>query len=237
MQEILWIVIGLAAALVITALAPDMGPPRTSRLARPGRNVVAGVVGALVGASTHIWFDRASSGGLTTALAGLAGALWLAGIVEVFSSRRRRGEATVPPDSMARPSSDDPEVTAYDAARHAVVAGLIEDARAHEAGRYAEIGRQFPAVRDRVSRQDPAWNFRLQLALRFWRGWTLARDERWRRGDDDTPMSAADWPRFARTIASDLSVDRDTTDPAIIGRFAYATPWRIGGATSLAGGR
>jgi hypothetical protein len=135
------------------------------------------------------------------------------------------------------PWREDPDVTGYDAARQAVVAGLMEDAQAHEAGRYAEIGRQFPSVRDRVSRQDPAWNFRLQLALRFWRGWTLARDERWRLSDDNTPMAAADWPRFARTIASDLSVDRDTTDPAIIGRFAYATPWRVGGPTSLAGVR
>jgi hypothetical protein len=34
----------------------------------------------------------------------------------------------------------------------------------------------------------------------------------------------ADWPRYARTIASDLALDRDTMDPAIVSRFAYVTP-------------
>lgn len=163
--------------------------------------------------------------------------LWLAGVVEVYSSRRRRGEGTTPRASEPSVSSAATEVvgelTGYDAARQAVVAGLIEDAEAHEAGRYAEIGRRFPAVRERASGQDPASNVHLHLALRFWQGWTAARDQRWRASDGETPITAADWPRFARTIASDLALDRNTMDPAIVGRFAYATPWRIAGPTTL----
>jgi len=34
----------------------------------------------------------------------------------------------------------------------------------------------------------------------------------------------ADWPRYARTIASDLALDRDTMIPAIVSRFAYVMP-------------
>lgn len=238
MDVMLWLVIGLGAGLAITTLAPEMGPVWTSRSMRRGRNMAAAVVGALGAAGVYQWFDRPpSSLGLTAALAALAGALWLAGVVEVYSSRRRRGEGTTPPASEPSVSSAATEVagelTGYDAARQAVVAGLIEDAEAHEAGRYAEIGRRFPDVRERASRQDPAWNVRLQLALRFWRGWTAARDQRWRPSDAEMPIAAADWPRFARTIASDLALDRDTMDPVIVGRFAYATPWRIAGPTTL----
>ena len=238
MDVMLWIVIGLAAGLAITTLAPEMGPLPTSGSMRRGRNIAAGVAGAIGAAAAYVWFDLPSSGsGLTAALAALAGALWLAGVIEVYSSRRRRDEGTTPRASEPSVSSAAIEVagelTGYDAARQAVVAGLIEDAEAHEAGRYAEIGRRFPAVCERAFRQDPAWNVRLQLALRFWPGWTAARDERWRTSDLETPIAAADWPRFARTIASDLAIDRDTMEPVIVGRFAYATPWRIAGPTTL----
>ena len=56
--------------------------------------------------------------------------------------------------------------------------------------------------------------------MRFWRGWTEARDERWRDDEADKLIAVADWPRSARTIASDLALDRDTLEPAIVTRFA-----------------
>jgi hypothetical protein len=111
----------------------------------------------------------------------------------------------------------------YDTARGALIAGLIEDALAHEAGRYENIGRQLPAIRDAVSRRDPTWNSRMQMALRFWNGWATARDEGWRPSGLDTPVAVGDWPRYARTIASDLARDRDTVDAAVVARFAYTT--------------
>jgi uncharacterized membrane protein YeaQ/YmgE (transglycosylase-associated protein family) len=224
MDLLLWILIGLAAGSIIATLMPQMNLPSLSGSGwRRIRAMAAGLVGAVAGGMGAVLVDPAlRADGLTTALAALAGALWLAAIVEVFSSRRRRGEGGE--DRRPAPTSvrATAEMPAYDAARQALVAGLIEDALAHEAGRYAEIGRQLPAIRDRVSRQDPSPNRRLQLAVRFWRRWTTARDERWQSADVEKPIAVADWPRFARTIASDLALDRDTTDSAIVACFADA---------------
>jgi uncharacterized membrane protein YeaQ/YmgE (transglycosylase-associated protein family) len=221
MDVMLWILIGLAAGLAIAALAPEMGRRSLSPLgSRRVRDMAAGMIGAVAAAYAFTRFAPALRvDGLTTALAALAGALWLAGIVEVYSSRRRAGEDTEQRQPERRATASGIALPAYDAARQALVAGLTEDALAHDAGRYAEIGRQLPAVRGILSRQNPAPASRLQVALRFWRGWTEARDERWRGGEADKLIAVADWPRFARTIASDLALDRDTMEPAIVTRF------------------
>jgi len=152
-------------------------------------------------------------------LIGLAAGLVVAA-VQVYSSRRRAREGSEQrqPERTDRPSAV--ELPAYDAARQTLVAGLMEDAVAHDAGRYSEIGRQLPALRDTLSRQNPSSSSRLQVALRFWRGWTDARDKQWRGDEADQRIALADWPRFARTIASDLALDRDTMEPAIVTRFA-----------------
>ena len=226
MDVMLWILIGLAAGLAISVLAPEPGVQTVSRSGwRRIRDMAAGMIGGLAAALAYARLEPSASGeSLTMALIALAGALWVAAIVEVYSSRRRRGEGGDPPAPERGVVVSAIEMPAYDAMRQALVDGLIEDALAHEAGRYAEIGRQFPSVRDRASRQDTPWNSRLQLALRFWRGWTQARDERWRPSQAEQPVAKADWPRYARTIASDLALDRDTMDPAIVSRFAYITP-------------
>ena len=221
MDVMLWILIGLSAGLAIAALAPEMGPTSLSQSgSRRVRDMAAGMIGAVAVAYAFTRFSPALRvDGLTTAFAALAGALWLAGVVEVYSSRRRAGEDTAQrqPERIGTPSAI--ELPAYDSARQALVAGLIEDALAHDAGRYAEIGRQLPALRRILSRQNPSPDSRLQVAVRFWRGWTEARDERWRGDEADKLIAAADWPRFARTIASDLALDRDTLEPAIVTRF------------------
>jgi hypothetical protein len=229
MNGVLRILIGLAAGLAVAALAPDMGASSSSQSGQPGwrrvRDMTAGMIGGVVVAYAFTRFYPALRvDGLTTTLAALAGALWIAGVVEVYSSRRRAGEDSEhrQPGRSGTPSVA--KLPPYDAVRQAVVAGLIEDAMAHEAGRYAEIGRQLPAIRDDVSRRNPS-NPRLQVALRFWRGWTAARDEQWRRAEPDKPIAVADWPRLARTLASDVAMDRDTMEPAIITR--YATPWPV----------
>ena len=221
MDVALWVLIGLAAGLAVAALTPEMQPRSLSQSGwRRVRDMAAGLIGASAGAYAVTRFSPAlRADGLTTALAALAGALWVAGVVEVYSSRRRAGEDTEPrqPERSATPSAI--ELPAYDAARQALVAGLVEDALAHDAGRYAEIGRQLPAVRRILSRQIPSPASRLQIAMRFWCGWTEARDERWHGHEADRPIAVADWPRFARTIASDLALDRDTMEPAIVTRF------------------
>ena len=219
MDVMLWILIGLAAGLAIAAVAPEMGPRSLSQSGSRGvRDMAAGMIGAVAVAYAFTRFAPALHvDGLTTAFAALAGALWIAGVVEVYSSRRRAGEDTEQRQPERSGTASAIELPAYDAAREALVAGLIEDALAHDAGRYAEIGRELPAVHRILSRQNPA--SRLQVALRFWRGWTEARDERWRRDEADKLIAVADWPRFARTIASDLALDRDTREPAILARF------------------
>ncbi len=221
MDLLLWILVGPVAGLAVASVAPVMGPPSRSDSARRRvRAMAAGVVGAIAaGYGMHLVEPSLRADGLTTALASLAGALWLAGIVEVYSSRRRSGEDRQASTAGVRVSPAPIDMPAYDAARQALVAGLIEDALAHEAGEYAEIGRQLPAIRDTLSREDPAWPLRLQLAVRFWGGWTEARDERWNEREAEKPIAVADWPRFARTIASDLALDRDTAEPAIVSRF------------------
>lgn len=221
MDVVLWILIGIAGGLVVAVLAPQPHQPSLSEVGwRRIRASAAGVIGAVSAGYALVLFNPSlRTDGLTTAIASLAGALWLTAVLEAYASRRRRGEgseARPPERSGARPAIETP---AYDMAREALVAGLLEDAVAHEAGRYTEIGRQLYAIDDTVSRQDPSRNARLQLALHFWHGWTDARDERWQTGRAERSIAEADWPRLARVIASDLALDRDTRDPVILARF------------------
>jgi hypothetical protein len=150
----------------------------------------------------------------------------LAGIVEVYSSRRRAGEGSEQrqPEQSGTPSAI--ELPAYDAAREALVAGLIEDALAHEAGRYWKSAGSCRPTRDRVP-PGSALEFSPAGRSALLARWTEARDQRWRGNEADRLIAAADWPGFARTIASDLALDRDTMEPAIVSRFAYATPWPV----------
>lgn len=222
MDVLLWILVGLAGGLTIAALAPQSRESSVSDAGwRRVRAAVVGIVGALVAGYALVLFDPSlRTDGLTTTTGSLAGALWVAAVVEAYSSRRRRGESTEPGASGPSSSRTAIETPAYDMARQALVAGLLEDAAAHDAGRYAEIGRQLPAIGDAVSRQDSSRTLQLQLALRFWRGWIESRNKRWLDGEPENRMPASEWPRFARVIAADLALDRATRDPAIVARFA-----------------
>lgn len=94
MNVLLWILIGLAAGLAVVALAPNLRPRSVSNPARRRIGALAaGSIGAVAGGYALVLSNPSlRADRLTTALASLAGALWLAGIVEVYSSRRRRGE-------------------------------------------------------------------------------------------------------------------------------------------------
>ena len=221
MDVVLSILVGLTAGLAVALVLPAMGPPsRTDSARRRVRAMATGGVGGVAaGYGMSLVESSLRADGLVTTLASLAGALWLAGIVEVYSSRRRAGEDREPSTTEVARSPAPIDMPAYDAARQVLVAGLIEDALAHEAGQYAGIGRGLPAIRDTLSREDPAWPLRLRLAVRFWGGWTEARDDRWNETGVAKPITAADWPRFARIIASDLALDRDTMEPTIVTRF------------------
>lgn len=227
MDRFLWILIGLGAGTLVGGVAPSMRALSLSdRTSHRIRVALAGVAGAFVGGFAFVLYQPDLRGdGLTTALAALAGALWVSGITEVTMSRRRRGEEMPRPD-VTSPSGPptDTAMPAYDAARLALVEGLTADAATHDAGRYEELGRQFAATQDAVARQAPSNNDRLRVALRFWRDWIEARDNGWRATGSGESIGVADWPGFARVIAADLALDRDTTHPTILARFADASP-------------
>jgi hypothetical protein len=223
MDALLWILVGLAGGMALAALAPQ---PREPSRSATGRRYVragaAGMAGALAAGYALVLFDPAlRTEGLTTMIGSLAGSLWLAAAAEAYASRWRPDETSASAAGASEPNGARPAVDApaYDATRHALAAGLLEDAAAHDAGRYEELGRQIPSIGDSVSRQDPSRSLQLQLALRFWRGWIVARDGRWPNGEPANDMALSDWPRFARVIASDLALDRSTRDPAIVARF------------------
>jgi uncharacterized membrane protein YeaQ/YmgE (transglycosylase-associated protein family) len=224
---LLWILMGLGAGVITSLLSVDSRPGSMSDTGwRWIRRMIAGVIGAFAGAYALFLYDPTTrSDGLTLAAAALAGGLWLSWILDVTSSRRRRGEELEHPVSASTPGSLRPaDMPAYDVSRQALVEGLTEDAAAHTAGRHAEVGRRFPAVRDRLSRHNPSPSSRLHVALRFWHGWMQARDARWQEDDSPDAISVADWPLLARGVASDLALDRDISDPRIIARFTYAAP-------------
>jgi len=71
-----------------------------------------------------------------------------------------------------------------------------------------------------VCRPTRSQSVQLQLALRCWRWWVMARDGRWPDGEPGNTMTLTDWPRVTPVIASDLAHERSTRDPAIVARFA-----------------
>ena len=80
----------------------------------------------------------------------------------------------------------------------------IEDALAHDAGRFDEIGKR--AVHVALPDGDEPALTNLRVALRFSARWTDAMT------GGQQPISGvtkAEWPRRARRIASDLSADRE----------------------------
>jgi hypothetical protein len=103
----------------------------------------------------------------------------------------------------------------YAQARDAMVTELRGNADEHEAGHYDAIGRRF----DRLEHLFPVGVApelgRLHVALTFWDGWIDARNNGWPRG----PIRVEDWPRLARSVATDLEADRDVSDPLVLSRF------------------
>ena len=183
---------------------------------------MTGGIGGVLAARALVLLDpRTASDSLTTAAAALAGALWVAGAVGITLARRRHGD-DADADMLAHAIAWAPmRGPTYDATRQAMVDGLTDDATEHDAGRYAEVGRQFASVRRRMP-DDCAETTKLYTALRFWSGWMQARDASWPTFEDSSEIRVAEWPQLARTIASDLALDRELSSPRIRGRFAEA---------------
>ena len=242
MDDALGLLIGLAGGLLL-ALALPRAALVSAAMTVQRRIVVTatGGIGGVLAARALVLLDpRTASDSLTTATAALAGALWLAGAVGITLARRRRGDdadADLRAATLQRARMRGPT---YDATRQAMVDGLTGDATEHDAGRYAEVGRQFASVR-RGMPDEGAETIKLHTALRFWRGWMQARDASWPTYEDPGEIGVAEWPQLARTIASDLALDRELSSPRIRGRFAEARlsppppsdDWRASTAASI----
>ena len=103
----------------------------------------------------------------------------------------------------------------YAAARDTFVEQLRNDAAAHRAGRYDEIGRRFDRLEYEFPKGTAPELAKLHIALAFWDGWIDARNNGWPRG----PIAPDEWPELADDVASDLAADRDISTPAVLARF------------------
>ena len=98
MDILSWILIGLGAGVTITTLMPASG--RGSMNERGWRRIAgaaAGTGGALIGGYGLLLLSPAARGdALSTAVAALAGGLWVSWIANLIVSRRRPGDDVDP---------------------------------------------------------------------------------------------------------------------------------------------
>lgn len=110
-------------------------------------------------------------------------------------------------------------MTTYLTLRDTIAAQLLGDAAAHDAERYDSIGRRFDSIEHTFPRgTDPAFAS-LRIALTFWDAWIDARNYGWR---TTVGIQQQDWPLLARSIAEDLTSDRDIMDERVRRRFDAA---------------
>ena len=107
-------------------------------------------------------------------------------------------------------------MVSYGTARNSLVAELLKDAAAHEAGQFARVGQRFDRVQQDLPKGTSPVLVKLRVALAFWDGWIDARDQGWLGGGD---IPKGEWPMLARRIASDLTADRDISDARVSARF------------------
>jgi hypothetical protein len=117
-------------------------------------------------------------------------------------------------------------VLTYLTARDALVAHVLEDAAAHEAGRVDAVERRFDAVERTLPRGNAPELTKLRVALTFWDGWIDARNSGW---PASISIARAEWPHLARLIVSDLTADREITDPRVLALFDVAADPSLGG--------
>jgi uncharacterized membrane protein YeaQ/YmgE (transglycosylase-associated protein family) len=206
---LVWILIGIGAGWAIGALMLGWDGRRS-------RELSAGLMGAFLGPFVLQLLDP--SGGvdtLTASVAALAGALWLAWIVCVVTSS----------DVMSISLDEETDMATYGTTRNSLVAELLKDAAAHEAGRFDEVGRRFDGIERDLPRGTAPALTKLRVALAFWDGWIDARNQGWQSGD----IPKGEWPMLARRIASELSADRDISDARVGARFDASVGGSLGG--------
>jgi hypothetical protein len=111
----------------------------------------------------------------------------------------------------------------YMEARDSLVSNLRLDADAHEGNQFDAVGRRFDWLEHRFPRGTAPELRKLHIALTFWDGWVHARNHGWPPG----PISVDDWPALARSVADDLSVDDEITNPKVLEHFDFVAHPRL----------
>ena len=111
----------------------------------------------------------------------------------------------------------------YMEARDSLVSNLRLDADAHEADQFDAVGRRFDWLEHRFPRGTAPELGRLHIALTFSDGWIHARNHGWPPG----PIGIDDWPSLARSVADDLSADREITNPKVLENFDFVAHPRL----------
>ena len=111
----------------------------------------------------------------------------------------------------------------YTEARDSLVSNLRLDADAHEADQFDAVGRRFDWLEHRFPRGTAPELGKLHIALTFWDGWIHARNHGWPPG----PIAVGDWPALARSVADDLSADRDIMNAKVLEHFDFVAHPRL----------
>jgi hypothetical protein len=111
----------------------------------------------------------------------------------------------------------------YMEARDSLVSNLRLDADAHDAGQFDAVGRRFDWLEHRFPRGTAPELGRLHIALTFWDGWIHARNHGWPPG----PIRVDDWPALARSVADDLSADREISNATVLENFDFVAHPRL----------
>jgi hypothetical protein len=111
----------------------------------------------------------------------------------------------------------------YMEARDSLVSNLRLDAEAHDAGQFDAVGRRFDWLEHRFPRGTAPELGRLHIALTFWDGWIHSRNHGWPPG----PIRVDDWPALARSVADDLSADREISNATVLENFDFVAHPRL----------
>jgi hypothetical protein len=98
-----------------------------------------------------------------------------------------------------------------------MAAALLDDARAHEAGSYAQIASRYDDIYAEILPLEDRITRRVAIALNFWDGWCDASNHEWRYHPG---IGGRDWPVLARHIAENLNHGEEATDPRVLQHFS-----------------
>ncbi len=107
----------------------------------------------------------------------------------------------------------------YNQIKQRLIDELTHSALAHEAGDIWNIDGSYNELEGQILIGDHGPEFdKFVIALEFWSGWIDARNHEWKYYEGIEP---SDWPHLARSIANNLSADRETDDERIKVHFDY----------------